>query len=153
MCILPIYSNSHGSIQTVERNIGNNAVKQLSQSFTRITSKICVTSYTFFTISEATSLMCILEYCPYIQTAIAQSKRDDWEERTMTFGSHHRPSQKSHLKFTLHLTIFQLRGQYPHKPSFSLTPLLVFNHRCFELKWIVIYFLQCNKRINWFFHN
>ena len=117
MCILPIYSNSHSSVQTVDGNKRTNYFWLLSQSLTNITSQTCVTPHNFFTFSEATSLMCISliysnSHCS-VQTV-------DRNERTTAFDSYHRASQTSHLKFASHFTVFPQLVRLPH--SFLFCP-------------------------------
>ena len=106
MCISPIYSNSHSSVQTVDRNNRTTPFDSYnipSQAFFHTTSQICVTPHSFLTLSEATSLMCI---SPIYSNSHSSVQTVDRNNRTTPFDSYYIPSRASHLKSASHLTVF-----------------------------------------------
>ena len=103
MCISPIYSNSHSSGQTVDRNNRTTPFDSYHIPSQALTSQICVTPHSFFTLSEATSLMCI---SPIYSNSHSSGQTVDRNNRTTPFDSYHIPSEAPHLKSASHLTVF-----------------------------------------------
>ena len=103
MCISPIYSNSHSSVQTVDRNNRTTPFDSYNIPSRSTTSQICVTPHSFFTLSEATSLMCI---SPIYSNSHSSVQTVDRNNRTTPFDSYRIPSQAPHLKSASHLTVF-----------------------------------------------
>ena len=111
MCISPIYSNSHSSIQTVDRNKRTTAFDSYHRASQSFTSWICVTPHSFLLISEAISLMCI---SPIYSNSHSSVQTVDRNKRTTAFDSRHRASQASHLESASHLTVFSQLVRLPH---------------------------------------
>ena len=103
MCISPIYSNSHSSGQTVDRNNRNTPFDSyhIPSEATHLKSASHLTVF-----SHLVRLPHSCVYHPYIQTTIAQARRSIETIGQRPFDSYHTPSHASHLQSASHLTVF-----------------------------------------------
>ena len=99
MCISPIYSNSHSSVQTVDRNNRTTPFDSYNIPSQALTSQICVTPHSFLTLSEAISLMCI---SPIYSNSHSSVQTIDRNNRTTPFDIHTVTSTTSQICVTPH---------------------------------------------------
>ena len=111
MCISPIYSNSHSSVQTVDRNKRTTAFDSYHRA-SRAPHLESASHLTVFSQLVRLSHSCV--YRPIYSNNHSSIQTVDRNKQTTAFDSYHRLTHNSHLESASHLTVFSQLVRLPH---------------------------------------